>query len=244
MRAFLISSVSHELRAPLSSIQAYNELILDGDAGPLTDGQRVFLERIDASCVRLRRVIDDLMDLSKLRAGEISIAPEPTDISDCVEQVVQTLQPRATEAQVDLVLEVADDLPTIETDPLRYEQVLTNLVENGIKYNYAGGSVRIRVWAENGGVIAAVTDTGPGIAENEQARIFEEFQRGADQLTRSREGAGLGLAIASRVAEYLGGNLSLESRTGYGSTFTFLVPATTAAQSEQAMPGTNEGIQS
>ena len=240
MRSFLISSVSHELRAPLSSIQAYNELILDGDAGPVTEGQRVFLQRIDASCLRLRRVIDDLMDLSKLRAGEINIVFEPTDIHECVDQVVQTLKPRATEAQVDLIVDVADGLPLIQTDPLRYEQVLTNLVENATKYNYAGGSVRIRVWAESGGIVAAVTDTGPGIAESEQARIFGEFQRGADQLIRSREGAGLGLAIASRVAEYLGGNLSLESRAGYGSTFTFRVPMALAPQPESA-PDTNEG---
>ena len=251
MRSFLISSVSHELRAPLSSIQAYNELILDGDAGPLTDGQRVFLQRIDASCLRLRHVIDDLMDLSKLRAGEIHIVIEPTDLRECVEQVVQTLQPRATEGQVDLVVEIADDVPLIETDPLRYEQVLTNLVENGIKYNYAGGSVRIRVRIEGRDVIAAVTDTGPGIAENEQARIFGEFQRGADQLTRSREGAGLGLAIATRVAEYLGGSLSLESRAGHGSTFTFRVPTTAqeteptamAAPSQQVAPDINEGTE-
>jgi signal transduction histidine kinase len=225
IRSFLVSSVSHELRAPLSSIQAYNELILDGEAGPITEDQRVFLRRIDSACLRLRRVIDDLMDLSKLRAGEMKVTLEPSSVMGCIDQTIHTLSPRAADAQVDLIVDKATDLPVIMTDPLRYEQVITNLVENAIKYNYAGGSVWVKVAQENGCIVTSVTDTGPGIPEAEQSRIFDEFQRGADQLTRSREGAGLGLAIARRVAEYLGGTLSVESRAGQGSTFTFQLPA-------------------
>lgn len=224
LRGTLISSVSHELRAPLASIRAYNELVLGGDVGPINDDQRMYLQRVDKSCARLERLIADLMNLSKLRAGEVTISKAPTDLGAVVQGVIDTMTPRAREAGVQLETYEVQKLPVTVTDQGRLEQVLTNLVENAVKFNDPGGWVRLSLTEANGEALFSVVDNGPGIPKAAQEAVFEEFQHGTDVRSRAKEGAGLGLSIARRVIEVLGGRLWLESEPGQGASFFVAVP--------------------
>ena len=224
LRGTLISSVSHELRAPLASIRAYNELVLEGDAGAVNDEQRTYLTRVDHACMRLERVIGDLMNLSKLRTGEVTIAKAPVDLANLVRGVLDTLAPKAGATGIDLQFHEADNAPLTMTDPGRLEQVLTNLVDNAIKFNQAGGYVCVTLAVDGSRALLSVADDGPGIDAPYQQVVFEEFQHGTDDHSRAKEGAGLGLAIAKRVIEVLGGGLRLESELGHGSTFHVELP--------------------
>lgn len=235
LRGTLISSVSHELRAPLASIRAYNELVLGGDVGPINEDQRMYLQRVDKSCARLERLIADLMNLSKLRAGEVTISKAPTDLGAVVQSVLDTMSPRAREAGVQLEAYEVQKLPVTVTDQGRLEQVLTNLVDNAIKFNEPGGWVRVSLQEQGDEALFAVADNGPGIPKAAQESIFEEFQHGTDVRSRAKEGAGLGLAIARRVIEVLGGRLWLESEPGQGATFYVALPLEPA--SDDPAPG-------
>lgn len=219
LRGTLISSVSHELRAPLASIRAYNELVMEGDAGEINPEQKSFLERVERACVRLERLIQDLMNLSKLRAGQVSIRKAPCDLSNAIRAVMDTIQPRASQAGVTLSFSEEDSLPPIVTDQGRIEQVLMNLVDNAIKFNDPGGRVELKLRQQDDSAVISVTDDGPGIPPSALTTIFEEFQHGTDEKSRAKDGAGLGLAIARRVVAVLGGKLWVESEPGQGSTF-------------------------
>ncbi len=224
LRETLISAVSHELRAPLASVRAYNELVMDGDAGEVNDEQRLYLGRVERACKRLEHVIADLMSLSKLRSGEVAITKAPADLANLVQAVVDTMAPKAKEAGVVLEAEPAADLPLAMTDQSRVEQVVTNLVDNAIKFNERGGWVRVQVSLSGTNALIAVADNGPGIPRAHLPLIFEEFHHGTDERSRAKEGAGLGLAIASRITGMLGGKLWVESELGEGSTFYVSVP--------------------
>ncbi len=224
LRELFISSVSHELRTPMASVQAYNELLLDEEAGPINEQQRVYLDRVDRACRRMRRIIDDLMSWSRLQAGEMSIDERVTDISECVNAVAEVLRPQATEAQVHLQVHLPEESLKVLTDGQRVEQIITNLVDNAIKFNKDNGRVDITVREEDQQVIIDVADTGPGIAAPLQGRIFEAFNRGVGDISRRTKGVGLGLTMASRMAEYLGGQIALASEPGVGSTFSLRLP--------------------
>lgn len=230
LRGALISSVSHELRAPLASIRAYNELVMEGDAGEVNDEQVMLLGRVERACKRLEGVIDDLMSLSKLRAGEVAVAPEPTDLDTLVHAVMDTMAPHARDAGVSLEFEHREPVPPVMTDAGRVEQVLTNLVDNAIKFNDEGGWVCIKLAQNGADAVISVADNGPGIPASYHDLIFEEFQHGTDERTRAREGAGLGLAIARRVMQVLGGRLWVESEPGEGSVFHLALPLQTARE--------------
>lgn len=246
-RSQLVSAVSHELRTPLAAIRAYNELLLDEDAGPINDEQRLFLERIETTCLNLDRMVEDLLDLSRLRAGELAINRSPVDVVSVIEHIMDTLSPEAEKRNVSLEEQILTELPPISSNPDRLAQVLFNLVGNAVKYVDEGGSVLVRAGlsdakscrqlqgidndTENGGVLSSgqcmvieVIDDGPGIAADELERVFDEFYRG--RLTeRTTKGSGLGLSIASRLTRLLGGLLQVESRPGEGSRFWLIFPA-------------------
>lgn len=228
LRTQLISSVSHELRTPLASIRAYTELIADGDAGPTTEEQRLFLKRIEDTTGRLERLVDDLLDLSRLRAGELSVHKSVVDVAAAIEHTVNALQPEAMRGDITLTTRLDPDLPLIYTDPDRLCQVLFNLAGNAVKYVGQGG--KVEVWAEvrdrdteGATLYIAVSDNGPGIAPEDLDKIFDEFQRGRGAEAISK-GAGLGLAIAARLTRLLGGEIGVESRLGEGSTFYLRFP--------------------
>lgn len=244
LRTQLVSLVSHELRTPLAAIRAYNELLLDGDAGPINEEQRLFLERIELTCLQLDRMVEDMLDLSRLRAGELVVPREPVDVVAVIEHIIDTLSPEAARRQVTVREEAAADLPHISSNADRLAQVLFNLVGNAVKYVGAGGEVVVRALVGQGRdyagctiaggsgksgarpercLVIEVIDNGPGIAPEDIDRIFDEFYRG--QLTEGvTKGSGLGLAIAMRLTGLLGGELSVESTPGAGSTFRLLFP--------------------
>lgn len=246
LRSELISTVSHELRTPLAGIRAYNELLLDEDVGEINEEQRVFLQRIDRTCLQLDRMIDEMMDLSRMRAGEVQIPREPVDVRAVIEHIIDTLSPEARRREVDLRSEIDEALPLISSNADRLTQVLFNLVGNAVKYVSEGGNVLVRAGVEelSGGdelppgvekrlegceggrcVLIEVIDDGPGIAPEEQSRVFEEFYR-ARRMEGATEGSGLGLAIARRLTRLLGGTLDLTSEPDEGSTFYLAFPLT------------------
>jgi len=230
LRSQLISSVSHELRTPLASIRAYNELLADGDAGPVSEDQRLFLQRIEDTTGRLERLVDDLLDLSRLRAGELSVHKSAVDVTAVIEHTINALQPEAMRDDISLTTSLEPDLPPIYTDADRLCQVLFNLTGNAVKYVGEGGTVQVRAELVDGKpaqgedqLVISVQDDGPGIVPEDLDKIFDEFQRGrgAEKVTK---GAGLGLAIAARLTRLLGGEISVESRLGEGSTFSLRFP--------------------
>lgn len=245
-RSQLVSAVSHELRTPLAAIRAYNELLLDEDAGEINEEQRLFLERIETTCMQLDRMVEDLLDLSRLRAGEMVVERSPVDVVGVIEHIMDTLSPEAGRREVSLRDEIVGDLPLISSNPDRLAQVLFNLVGNAVKYVDEGGSVLVRVRLQEAGtcellqdigntpetadvigngtcLLIEVIDNGPGIAADEVDRVFDEFYRG--RLTeRTTKGSGLGLAIAARLTRLLGGVLEVESTPGEGSTFCLIFP--------------------
>lgn len=254
-RSEIVSAVSHELRTPLAAIRAYNELLLDEDAGEINEEQRLFLQRIEATCLQLDRMVDDLLDLSRLRAGELLISRSPVDVVEVIEHIMDTLSPEAARREISLTEEIDGDLPMISSNPDRLAQVLFNLVGNAVKYVEDGGSVLVRARlsdiescahsipearedepalpTDGECLLVEVIDDGPGIAPDELERVFDEFFRGR-LAERHAKGSGLGLAIASRLTRLLGGVLEVESVPDEGSTFSVIFPIEPAEDEDNA----------
>ncbi len=224
-----LANMSHELRTPLNAILGYTELILDSIYGEPTEKMRTVLERLQANGRHLLGLINDVLDLSKIEAGQLILSLDEYSLSDLVHGVVSAVEPLAAEKRLAFKAEVAPLLPTGRGDGRRLSQVLLNLVGNAIKFTDKG-EVAIRASATNGAFTVAVCDTGPGIAAADQAKIFEEFQQADSSITRKKGGTGLGLSIAKRIIEMHGGRIWVESEPGKGSTFYFTLPVRVEAQ--------------
>ncbi len=218
-----LANMSHELRTPLNAILGYTELILDSIYGEPSEKMRTVLERLQANGRHLLGLINDVLDLSKIEAGQLTLSLDDYSLSDVVQGVVSAVEPLAAEKRLAFTAEVAPDLPKGRGDERRLSQVLLNLVGNAIKFTDKG-EVAIRASATNGAFTVAVCDTGPGISAADQAKIFEEFQQADSSITRKKGGTGLGLSIAKRIIEMHGGRIWVESEPGKGSTFCFTVP--------------------
>jgi len=181
------------------------------------------LNRVSISGKHLLGLINDVLDLAKIEAGQIKLAVDDYSMKNLVQNVVVGIESLAAEKSLELDVRVPDDLPVGRGDEQRLTQVLLNLAGNAIKF-CEEGRVGLEVMAENGEFIVSVSDTGPGIAADEQERIFEEFQQADSSSTKKKGGTGLGLAIAKRFVEMHGGRLWVESLVGEGSTFRFAVP--------------------
>jgi GAF domain-containing protein len=224
-----LANMSHELRTPLNAILGYTELILDSIYGEPSDKMRTVLERLQANGRHLLGLINDVLDLSKIEAGQLVLSLDDYSLSDVVHGVVSAVEPLAAEKRLSFKAEVAPDLPSGRGDGRRLSQVLLNLVGNAIKFTDKG-EVAIKATAANGAFTVAVCDTGPGIALADQAKIFEEFQQADSSITRKKGGTGLGLSIAKRIIEMHGGRIWVESEPGKGSTFYFTLPVRVEAQ--------------
>ncbi len=224
-----LANMSHELRTPLNAILGYTELILDSIYGEVPEKARAVLERLQANGQHLLGLINDVLDLSKIEAGQLKLSLDDYSLSDVVLGVVSAVEPLAAEKQLAFKAEVAADLPTGRGDGRRLSQVLLNLVGNAIKFTDKG-KVAIRASATNGAFTVAVCDTGPGIPVADQAKIFEEFQQADSSITRKKGGTGLGLSIAKRIIEMHGGRIWVESEPGKGSTFYFSLPVRVETQ--------------
>jgi GAF domain-containing protein len=218
-----LANMSHELRTPLNAILGYTELILDSIYGEPTQKMRPVLERLQANGKHLLGLINDVLDLSKIEAGQLTLSLEDYSLSDLVHGVVSAVEPLAAKKRLAFKAEVAPDLPTGRGDAQRLSQVLLNLVGNAIKFTDKG-EVAIRASATNGAFTVSVCDTGPGIAAAEQAKIFEEFQQADSSITRKKGGTGLGLSIVKRIIDMHGGRIWVDSVVDQGSTFSFMVP--------------------
>jgi len=224
-----LANMSHELRTPLNAILGYTELILDSIYGEPTEKMRTVLERLQSNGRHLLGLINDVLDLSKIEAGQLTLSLDDYSLSDMVHGVVSAVEPLAAEKRLAFKAEVASDLPGGHGDERRLSQVLLNLVGNAIKFTDKG-EVAIKASVTNGAFTVAVCDTGPGISAADQGKIFEEFQQADSSITRKKGGTGLGLSIAKRIIEMHGGRIWVESEPGKGSTFYFTLPVRVEAQ--------------
>jgi signal transduction histidine kinase len=224
-----LANMSHELRTPLNAILGYAELILDNIYGDMPQRMRGVLERVQSNGKHLLGLINDVLDLSKIEAGQLTLSLEDYSIGDVVQNVVTLVEPLATEKSLALKIDLPDDLPTAHGDQRRLTQVLLNLVGNAIKFTDSG-EVAIKATARNGAYTLSVRDTGPGIAPADQSKIFEEFQQADSSSTKTKRGTGLGLSIARRIVTMHGGQIWLESAPGSGSTFFIKVPVNVQQQ--------------
>jgi signal transduction histidine kinase len=218
-----LANMSHELRTPLNAILGYTELILDNIYGETPDKMREVLERLQANGKHLLGLINDVLDLSKIEAGQLTLDLADYSLDDVVHTVVTAVEPLASGKQLSLTTVVALNLPVGHGDGRRLAQVLLNLVGNAIKFTDKG-EVAIKAIAENGSFTVAVRDTGPGISPSDQGKIFEEFQQADNSATKRKGGTGLGLSIARRIIGMHGGRIWVESDVGKGSMFAFTIP--------------------
>jgi signal transduction histidine kinase len=218
-----LANMSHELRTPLNAILGYAELMLDSIYGEPTEKMRTVLERLQSNGRHLLGLINDVLDLSKIEAGQLTLSLADYSLGDVVHGVVAAVEPLAAEKRLAFTAKVSPSLPTGHGDERRLSQVLLNLVGNAIKFTDKG-EVAIRASATNGAFTVSVCDTGPGIPVADQSKIFEEFQQADSSITRKKGGTGLGLSIAKRIIEMHGGRIWVESEPGKGSTFYFTLP--------------------
>jgi signal transduction histidine kinase len=218
-----LANMSHELRTPLNAILGYNELMQDGLYGELPLKTKEVLGRMEKNGKHLLGLINDVLDLSKIEAGQLALSLEKYSMQDIVQTVVSATESLAAAKQLPLNVVIADGMPNGRGDERRLTQVLLNLVGNAIKFTDEG-AIRIAARANNGIFAVEVTDTGPGIPEAERGRIFEEFHQVDNSNTKKKGGTGLGLAIAKRIIELHRGRIWVESQVGRGSTFHFEVP--------------------
>ena len=210
-----LANMSHELRTPLNAILGYAELILDNVYGDTPEKMREVLDRIQRNGKHLLGLINDVLDLSKIEAGQLNLSLADYSLKEVVQSVYSAVEALAKEKQIALKVELPSHLPAARGDERKLTQVLLNLVGNAIKFTDTG-EVAIKAFAANGSFTVAVRDTGPGIAEAEQAKIFEEFQQADSSITKKKGGTGLGLAIAKRIIELHGGRLWVEFEPGAG----------------------------
>ena len=227
-----LANMSHELRTPLNAILGFSELLLDGIYGDPPEKMRSAVERIQRNGKHLLGLINDVLDLSKIEAGQLRLSLADYCVEELVSGVFISVESLAAEKQLGLRVAVPPGLPPARGDERRLAQALFNLVGNAIKFTDAG-EVRIEVEAKGDSYKFSVQDTGPGIDDADQTKIFEEFQQVDNSITKTKGGAGLGLAIVKRIVEMHGGRIWIESRLGHGARFSFLVPARLEQQAAQ-----------
>ena len=224
-----LANMSHELRTPLNAILGYTELMADGAYGEPSEKMHGILKRLEANGRHLLGLINDVLDLSKIEAGQLVLELSDYSVQDIAQTVRSTLEPLAADKKLAFKVEVAPQLPPGRGDGRRLTQVLINLVGNAIKFTDAG-EIAIKAEANNGSFHVSVRDTGPGISAADQARLFQEFQQADNAITKKKGGTGLGLAISKRIVEMHGGKIWVELQVGKGSTFSFTLPVVVEQQ--------------
>jgi signal transduction histidine kinase len=229
-----LANMSHELRTPLNAILGYTELMADGAYGEPSEKMGAVLKRLESNGRHLLGLINDVLDLSKIEAGQLELELSDYSIQDIAQTVRSTLEPLAVDKRLMFKIEMAPGLPPGRGDGRRLTQVLINLVGNAIKFTDAG-EVAIAAETGDGQFNVSVRDTGPGISAADQAKLFQEFQQADNSITRKKGGTGLGLAISKRIIEMHGGRIWIDSTIGQGSTFSFTVPVRVDRQVEAVM---------
>ena len=223
LKSDFLATMSHELRTPLNSIIGFSEVLLA--AGNLTDKQHRYAANIMTGGQQLLALINDILELAKLEAGKMRLHPATLSVPDVCDQAAAMFRPQAEKKNIDLRVQVDPGSPPVRQDAGKVHQILTNLLSNAVKFTPEGGRVTLKAAADGHDLVLTVTDTGVGIAPEEQDLIFEKFRQAANPLTREQGGTGLGLSIVRELAKLLGGDVGLHSELGRGSTFTVRVTA-------------------
>jgi signal transduction histidine kinase len=221
-----LANMSHELRTPLNAIIGFSQVLREGISGEINAKQEEYLDDILTSANHLLALINDVLDLSKVEAGQVELQVGPFSLQDALERGVSMMREQATKDGVQVALHANGGVDVVMGDERRIRQVIFNLLSNAVKFAPAGGLVDVTATQANGEVRVSVADTGPGIAAEDLDRIFEEFQQ-TEAGARQQEGTGLGLALSKRFVEMHGGRIWCDSEIGKGSTFVFTLPART-----------------
>jgi len=229
-----LANMSHELRTPLNAILGYTELIADGVYGTAPEKMQAVLKRVESNGRHLLGLINAVLDLSKIEAGQLVLELTDYSLGDVTQTVYGAVEALAIDKKLAFKADVAPNLPRGRGDERRLAQVLLNLVGNAIKFTDAG-EVVISANASNGAFKVSVRDTGPGISAADQAKLFQEFQQADNSLTKKKGGTGLGLAISKRIIEMHGGRIWVESQLGRGSTFFVTIPVEATAPTKPAV---------
>ena len=224
MKNEFISIVSHELRTPLTAIKGFTDLILEGDVGEVTAEQREFLEIVQANSDRLVALINDMLDISRIEAGRLRLDVAPLNLRAAIDHSVVSFRPMFDAKNLTVQTELAEDVPTVQADEARLQQILANLISNAVKYTPAGGWITIRANAAGGQAAISVSDTGVGIPSDALPRLFSKFYRVDQAATAEIGGTGLGLSITKALVELHGGRITIASRPGAGTTVRFTLP--------------------
>jgi signal transduction histidine kinase len=225
--------MSHELRTPLNAILGYSELIIDNIYGEVPEKIREVLERVEKNGRHLLSLINDVLDLSKIEAGRLTLTLNEYSMQDIIQTVFTSVEALAVEKNLDLKTTVPNDLTNGKGDGQRIAQVVLNLIGNAIKFTDQG-EVNVEAAVSNESFLISVSDTGPGLSETDQLKIFEEFQQADGSSTRKKSGTGLGLSISKKIVEMHGGRIGVESTLGKGSKFWFRLPIRVEKQTEQS----------
>src|SRR2546429_8272427 len=225
----VVSTAAHELRTPLTSIMGYTELLASGEGGSLSGDQAMMVATVDRNAKRLLSLVEDLLSLTRIEAGDSRLELAPTDVASLARAVVDGIRPSATARGIELSLEVEGNLPLVWGDRTQLDRALLNLCSNAVKFTPRGGRVRMCVRSERTAtgtwVVVRIDDTGIGIPEDEQEHIFERFFRSRLAQKAAIQGTGLGLAIVKTIVEQHRGRIEIRSETGAGTSVTIELPA-------------------
>ncbi|MFB3119205.1 MAG: ATP-binding protein [Stenotrophomonas maltophilia] len=237
-KTHILSTATHELKTPLTSIIGYIDIILmrQNKVGPLNEKQQRYLQTAQRNSYRLKSLVDDLLDISRIESGGLELTPAELELWPEIEEIVTGMQTQINDKDIDLVLDIPQEICPVLADKLRLGQVISNLLSNACKYSPQGARVTIRAREEDAGVRIDVSDTGIGISPEDQDRLFTKFFRADNSSTREVSGSGLGLYITKHLIEAHGGRIWASSQIGQGTTFSITWPKTgqeTAIQAAQ-----------
>jgi signal transduction histidine kinase/DNA-binding response OmpR family regulator len=231
MKSKFLASMSHELRTPLNAIVGFSDLLAEGTPGQLNDKQKRFVNHIKQGSTHLLQLINDILDLSKIEAGQLELRSEEFLVKDALPEVLSTIHPLAMAKNIRLEQQ-AESKSLVKSDRVRFKQILYNLLSNAVKFTPKNGLISIECVDVRDFVRVSVADTGIGIRPEDQKAVFEEFRQIEGSPDAANEGTGLGLAITKRLVEQQGGTISLDSEPGRGSRFTFTLPVGSRASSK------------